>query len=115
MAIKTNSQNPMPVGIPTGGVTANSFKLIQGILFFFTQAYSAGATGAGYWKDCKVKDAPKENGTGKAWVAGQELYWDATAGKWTVDATGNTIRGFAAADAAAGDTTGDVELHQAAA
>lgn len=107
-----NSRNPRAVTAPTGGIAAGGFKLISGVLFFFPEAISAAATGAGYWKDKVVRGAPKADGTGKAWVVGQKLYWDNSAGKWTTVATGNTLRGFAAETATAGATTGDVELCQ---
>lgn len=109
-AKRDNTRNPMTVTAPTGGITALSFKLISGILFFFTEAISAGSTGAGYWKDTLVRGAPKA--TGAAWVKGQKLYWSTANSNWTTSATGNTLRGFAAEDATSGATTGDVELCQ---
>lgn len=50
---------------------------------------------------------PKATG---AWTAGNALYWDAGAGKFTKTAAGNMPAGVAAADAASGDTTGDVSI-----
>ncbi len=110
MASRDNSKNPMQVTAPTGGVTAGSLKLISGVLFFFPEAITAGATGAGYWKDSIIKSAAKA--TGAAWVKGQKLYWSTANSNFTTTATGNTLRGFAAETAASGDTTGTVELVQ---
>ena len=110
-----NSLNPMAITAPTGGIAAGGFKLISGILFYCPEAITAGSTGAGYWKDKLIRGAPKADGTGKGWTPGQKLYWDNSAGKWTTTATGNTLRGFAAATATAGATTGDVCLLQIAA
>ena len=107
-----NSQNPMQITAPTGGIAAAGFKLISGVLFYCPEAITAGSTGAGYWKERIVRGAPKASGTGKAWVPGQKIYWDTSAAKFTTVAPGNTLRGFAAGAAAAGDTTGDVELCQ---
>jgi predicted RecA/RadA family phage recombinase len=109
---RSTTKNPMQITAPTGGIAAGGLKLISGTLFFCPEAISAGATGAGYWKDSLLKGAPKADGTGKAWVKGQKLYWDASAGKFTTTATGNTLRGIAAETATAGATTGDVELLQ---
>jgi predicted RecA/RadA family phage recombinase len=48
--------------------------------------------------------------TGTAWSQGDRLYWDASAKKFTKTAAGNMPVGFAWADAASGDTTGQVFL-----
>lgn len=111
-ARRDNTKNPMTITAPTGGISAGSLKLISGILFFCPEAITAAATGSGYWKDSLIRGAVKAGGTGKAWVKGQKLYWDASAGAFTTVATGNTIRGFAAETATAAATTGDVELCQ---
>lgn len=112
MASRSNTKNPMQITGPTGGIAAGGLKLISGTLFFCPDAIAATETGAGYWKDSLIKGAPKANGTGKSWVKGQKLYWDASAGKFTTVATGNTLRGIAAEVATADATTGDVELLQ---
>lgn len=105
-----NSLNPMAVLAPTGGIAAAAFALIQGMLFFCPEAIAAGATGAGYWRDKQVLGVTKANGA--TWTKGQKLYWDDTNHEFTTVATGNTVRAFAAADAASGDLTGDIELCQ---
>ena len=112
MASRSNTKNPMQITGPTGGISAGGLKLISGTLYFCPEAIGAGATGPGYWKDSLIKGAPKVDGTGKAWVKGQKLYWVTASGKFSTSATGNTLRGIAAEAAAAGDTTGDVELLQ---
>jgi len=48
----------------------------------------------------------------QAWTAGALLYWDNTAGSFTTTASGNTLSGYANADAASADTTGTVILRQ---
>lgn len=105
-----NSLNPMAITAPTGGIAAGGFALIQGMLFFCPEAIAAGESGAGYWRDKQVLDAPKA--TGATWTKGQKLYWDDSVGTWTTVATSNTLRGFAAADALTAATVGDVELCQ---
>jgi predicted RecA/RadA family phage recombinase len=112
MASRSNTKNPMQITAPTGGCTAGGLKLISGILFFTPEAITAAETGAGYWKDSLLKGVAKADGTGKAWVKGQKLYWDASNSEFTTSATGNTLRGFAAEVATAASTTGDVELCQ---
>jgi predicted RecA/RadA family phage recombinase len=112
MASRSTTKNPMQITAPTGGCTASGLKLISGILFFTPEAITAATTGAGYWKDSLLKGVPKADGTGKAWVKGQKLYWDNTNAEFTSTTTGNTLRGFAAETATAAATTGDVELVQ---
>lgn len=48
--------------------------------------------------------------TGTAWTTGDALYWDSSASKFTKTAAGNKPVGVASADAASGDTTGDVSI-----
>lgn len=48
----------------------------------------------------------------QAWTAGVLLYWDATAGSFTTTSSGNTLAGYAYADAASADTTGYILLRQ---
>jgi predicted RecA/RadA family phage recombinase len=112
MASRDNSKNPMQITAPTGGLTAGGLKLISGVLFFTPEAITAGATGAGYWKDSIIRGAKKAAGTGKAWVKGQKLYWSTSNSEFTTSATGNTLRGFAAETATTAAVTGDVELCQ---
>lgn len=48
--------------------------------------------------------------TGEAWTLGSKLYWSAGTSKVTTTATSNKHIGYAAADAASGDTTGNVKF-----
>lgn len=48
--------------------------------------------------------------TGTAWVAGDDLYWDNSAAKFTKTQAGNSHAGVAAEDATSGATTGIVDL-----
>ena len=50
--------------------------------------------------------------TGQAWTAGALLYWDNTNSVFTTTSSGNTLAGYAYADAASGDTTGYILLRQ---
>ena len=108
MATIDNSQSPMAITAPTGGITAGSFKLIQNVLFFCPNAIAATEVGTGYWKNKIIRASPKTTGT--AWTKGQALYWNNSTAKFQTNATGGTLRGFAAESAASGDATGDVEL-----
>lgn len=56
----------------------------------------------GVWRLPKV--------TGTAWTQGQKLYWDSSAKKFTHDDSKTPVRAIAFADAASGDTTGQVLL-----
>jgi len=51
--------------------------------------------------------------TGEAWVGGQLLYWDNSAGNFTTTVGTNTKAGFAMEAAASADTTGQVFLENA--
>lgn len=45
-----------------------------------------------------------------AWTAGDDIYWDNSAGKFTKTQAGNTHAGMAAEDAASGAVTGIIDL-----
>jgi len=47
-----------------------------------------------------------DKATGEAWITGDSLFWDNTAGKFTKTAIGNTPAGIALEDAESADTTG---------
>lgn len=51
--------------------------------------------------------------TGEAWVGGQLIYWDNTAGNFTTTVGTNTKAGFAMEAASSADTTGQVFLENA--
>jgi predicted RecA/RadA family phage recombinase len=50
---------------------------------------------------------------GEAWVGGQAVYWDASAGNFTTTSTDNTKAGFAMEAAASAATTGQINLEPA--
>lgn len=54
--------------------------------------------------------AKKRSGTGLTWTKGQKLYYRSGGPDLTAASTGNTLAGFAAEDAVAGDTYGWVYL-----
>lgn len=74
-----------------------------------------------------IADIPATSGTGAvqiegvftlaaaagAWVQGDNLYWDASASKFTKTASGNTLAGIAADTKASAATTGNVKLNAA--
>jgi hypothetical protein len=103
-------RNPAPLTAPTGGITAASFKLFQKKLAYFPEAVSAGAVGAGYWRDKRVMGAPKASGA--TWSIGQALWWStANSNFQTTAPTSRTLpQAIAVTAAASGDTTGDLEL-----
>ena len=64
----------------------------------------------GVWANAEgVHEVPKATG---AWTTGQDIYWDATAEKFTTTSTDNTKAGYAAKNAASADTTGYLKLNQ---
>lgn len=74
---------------------------------------SGAAVANAYLTEGLIKDAPKA--TGSAWLMGQKIYWAAGAANFTDVATANTLCGYAAAPAAAGDTTGSIDFNSNAA
>ena len=48
--------------------------------------------------------------TGETWTFGEKLYWDDATKKLTTTAASNKVVGFAAQDAASGDTEGNAKL-----
>ncbi len=99
--------NVVDLTAPSGGVTAGLFYLIGVILVFANVTAEEGekfaAVPSGLFDECA-------KATGSAWTEGAKLYWDDTNKRFTTSATGNTLVGFAAADAASGATTGSVIL-----
>jgi predicted RecA/RadA family phage recombinase len=104
-----NSQNPKPIIAPAA-VAAGTCVLVGGMLYYCPEAIANGATGAGYWKNQKLKGVPKD--TAAAWADGDTIYWDNTNRRFTRTAAGNTVRGFATGAQLIGATTGDIELVQ---
>lgn len=92
---------------PSGGVTVGLFYLIGAILVMANVTAAEGELFAGVPRGLFDECA---KATGSAWTEGQKVYWDDTNKRFTATATGNTLVGFAAAAAAAGDTTGSVIL-----
>jgi predicted RecA/RadA family phage recombinase len=111
MATSDNYNGIIALVAPTGGVTAGTFKVIQGVICLPLDTASAAASFAALiWG--RVKNAPKK--AGATWTAGQKLYWSTGDSAFTPSATGNTDYGVrAAAAAASADTVGDVVIHQA--
>lgn len=93
---------------PAGGVTSGKAVLVGALVVIPMNDAAAGATFEG--KTNEAFDNQLKAG-GAAWTAGQVLYFDSADSTFKT-ATGATARraAVAAADAAAGDTTGSVKL-----
>jgi predicted RecA/RadA family phage recombinase len=111
MATRDNYNGVFTLTAPTGGVTAGTMKVIQGVVCLPEKTVAAGVTfPAVIWG--RVKAAPAA-GTA-TWTAGQKLYWVTASAHFSTAATGNVDYGVrAAADKASAATTGDIILHQA--
>jgi predicted RecA/RadA family phage recombinase len=93
---------------PTGGVVVDVPLLISSVVVVplvtaaQTVRFNAGVKGI-------FKNMPKA--TGSAWVEGQVLYWDSTAGNFATAQSATARRAASAVLAAAsGDTVGTVRL-----
>jgi predicted RecA/RadA family phage recombinase len=108
MPSKDNFNGAIDFVAPTGGVTAGTFKVIQGCAVLPLKTASAAASFPGLIAG-RVKNAPKVAGT--TWTAGQKLYWVTASSAFSPASTGNTDYGVRAAAAAlSAATTGDVIL-----
>ena len=94
---------------PAGGVVSGKAYLTGALLVVAVHSADAGGPFEGAVNG--VFTLPKA--TGSAWTEGAKLYWNDTSKYVTVTATDNTFIGYAAAAAAAADTTGNVLLRQA--
>lgn len=101
-----SSGKSLGVVAPTGGVTAGQAIKVGSLVGVVHGSAAEGETAVVSLKG--VYTLPKA--TGAAWVQGDTLYWDDTAKKFTKTSTSNTFAGYAAADAASGDATGNVLL-----
>jgi predicted RecA/RadA family phage recombinase len=91
---------------PAGGVVAGvAYKI--GSLFGVARETVAQGVPFAYERTGVWGGMPKAAG---AWTFGAILYWDDTAKAFTTTATNNMRVGYAAADAASGDTVGSVVL-----
>jgi predicted RecA/RadA family phage recombinase len=97
----------LTVPAPTGGIASGAAALVGKI---FGVAITTEIEGADVALDTEgVYELPKA--TGAAWAFGDALYWDATAKKLTVTASGNTRVAVAVAVAASGDTVGLAKIN----
>lgn len=97
----------MNLPAPTGGTVAGTPYLIGVILGIAAMTVLVGVVTPFHLVGA-YELMPKT--TGEAWTAGDLLYWDNTAKKFTTTATSNKKAGVAYADAASGDATGSVNL-----
>lgn len=93
--------------VPAPAAVASGDFVVVGAFFGVAQAAAASGADVNIVRE-GVFTLPKATGT--AWTKGDKLYWDAGASKFTKTAGGNLAVGVAAADAASGDTTGDVSI-----
>lgn len=95
---------PVPFVAPTGGVSSGDICIIvsgaTGLCGIAATDIAATETGTllcgGIFK------VPKETGTGETFTHGAAVYRDATSGKATASATGNTLLGWSYEDATVG-------------
>lgn len=92
---------------PSGGVTSGTPVKIQDLVVIPAVTAAEDATFNALVKGV-VRGVAKA--TGATWTAGQKLYWDDSAKKFTTTSGGNTLIGTAAAAATSDATTGDVAL-----
>lgn len=92
---------------PGGGVVSGGTYVIGGLPVVADGDADASASFTGHIEG--VFTLVKKSGT--AWTAGDALYYDVSEANWTKTASDDSVPGgYAAADAASGDTTGDVRL-----
>lgn len=92
---------------PGGGVVSGGTYIIDNLPVVADGDAAATETFQGHVKG--VFTLVKKSGA--AWTAGDQLYYDVSEANWTKTASVDSILGgIAAADAASGDTTGDVLL-----
>lgn len=92
---------------PGGGVVSGGTYVIGGLPVVADGDADASASFTGHIEG--VFTLVKKSGT--AWTAGDALYYDVSEANWTKTASDDSVPGgYAAADAASGDTTGNVLL-----
>ena len=95
---------------PAGGVVSGLGYVIGSLFVVALTTAAAGATFTGRTEG--VFRMAKATGAGKAFTAGEAIFWDNSANKrWDKTATGFFQIGVAVADAAIGDTTVLVEIN----
>jgi predicted RecA/RadA family phage recombinase len=105
-----NKGKSVEVVTPADGYTSGQAVKVGGLVGICHDNYVEGET-AVIWIQGRYS-VVKAVG---AWSAGDRLFWDAGAKKFTTDSEGNTPAGFAADDAANDAATGDIILRQAGA
>lgn len=98
---------------PTGGYTSGTaYAIVTGASGFIGVAINTVLAGAlGQLAISGFATLPATAGTGLTFADGDLLYWDASAGKLTKTATGNTRAGRAYGAKAAATTTATVLLN----
>lgn len=101
-------QGEIAVVVAPATVASGDFVVV-GDLFGVAQVDAASGANVPIVRE-GVFTLPKATGT--AWTAGDKLYWDSSAGKFTKTASTNRAIGVAFADAASGDATGAVSIDE---
>lgn len=98
---------------PTGGYTSGTaYAIVTGSAGFIGVALNTvAATETGQLQIDGIWTLPATAGTGLTFADGDLLYWDASAGKLTKTATGNTRAGRAYGAKTAAGTTAKVLLN----
>jgi predicted RecA/RadA family phage recombinase len=110
--MRTFSQQGDTLTVIASRTAAMDTGMLVGQLFGITKAAATNAQPVEIQRTGVFVGVPKA--TGQAWTQGALLYWDNTNFVFTTTSSGNTLRGFAVAAAASGDTTGTVVLDGAA-
>lgn len=97
----------LTVAAPSGGVTVNQAVVIGNLRGF---AVATAAEGEDVAIARKGVFTTTIKATGTAWAVGDLVYLKADGTEFNKTASGNTLFGFCAAPAAAGDTSADICL-----
>jgi len=111
-ALKLRSPNfkSMLVTAPSGGYTAGQMVKVQDTVGVIVEAIDATKTGSMIY-NCEKIVVPKTAGSGITFAVGDKVYFDASAGKVTNVASGNTLCGRANEAGAADDSEIEITLN----
>lgn len=95
----------------TGSAIASGDVVVIGSIIGVAEKAIAATTGTGPVRIAGIVTLAAENGTGKSWTAGSQLYWNSSSAYLCDDSTGNTKAGIAPYAKGASATTGQVKLN----
>lgn len=102
-----NKGQSIEIPAPAGGFVSGQPVLVGSIVGISVNKYAEGETSVIWLTGSHI--VPK---AAEVWAAGDKLYWDDTAKKFTKTATSNTLAGYAGAPAINGAATGIIILRQ---